>query len=116
MDHYGGVYARFEYRDSPERITIARVHADHAAIAGGGIKHSLAAEPAEVRMRIGIILGPVAGTGGPDELAGLFHERMMPLRFSVGIEARQNPLRALHENVARLRINGWAGDRVTAIH
>src|SRR5204863_5900501 len=74
MDDCGSVDARLGQGNAPERIARARINTDDTAVTGSGIEDAFAAEPGEVGMGVGIVFGPVSGSGGPDEFAGFFVE------------------------------------------
>ena len=95
MNDHRRIDAGFEQRHTPERVPRPRVNAHHAAVASRRVEHSFAAQPAQIRMRIGIVLGPVAWTGGPDRIAGPLVESVEsvgsgPLGAPVGGDAARD--------------------------
>ena len=76
--HDGGVDAAFGagfgHGGAPEGFAGAGIEGEQGGIAAGGVEDAAAFVEAEPGMAEGIVLGPVAGGAGPDELAGLFVE------------------------------------------
>jgi len=101
VDHHGRVDAGFGQRHTPERFARASIHAHDRPIAGGGVKDPFPAEERQVRMREGVVFGPVAGAGGPDQLAG-------PLIESVGTVAAGALIAPVAGNAA--------GEKQIAVH
>ena len=80
LEQERGVDAGFEKRNAEDRIPGAGIDADDRAIAGGRVKNPLAVQPGENGMRVGVVLGAVAGAGGPDQFAGVLVKGIEPVR------------------------------------
>ena len=105
MHKHGGIDAGLGNMHSPDWFAGKHIDADHRAIAGGGIKDATAILPTEIRLRKGIVHRALAGSGRPDEFAGLLVESVK----TIGGGAVAAPIGRDAAGDDEILINHWRG-------